>query len=62
MKNKLKELDVDFIGGQNKPLTEEEELAISNFIKRSKKKRNNNSKTEKQLTNPKAKAVKRVLA
>lgn len=32
MKNKNKELDVDFIGGQ-KPLTKEEELAISNFLK-----------------------------
>lgn len=32
MKNKRKELDVDFIGGQ-KPLTRDEELAISAFIK-----------------------------
>ncbi len=38
MKNKLKELDVDFIGGQE-PLTKEEELAISAFIKADKKKR-----------------------
>lgn len=38
MKNKLKELDVDFIGGQN-PLTKEEELAISAFIKKDKEKR-----------------------
>ena len=32
MKNKSKELDVDFIGGEN-PLTKEEEQAISEFIK-----------------------------
>ena len=38
MKNKQKELDVDFIGGQ-KPLTKEEEMAISAFIKASTKKR-----------------------
>lgn len=38
MKNKLKELDVDFIGGQ-KPLTKEEELAISAFIQADKEKR-----------------------
>jgi hypothetical protein len=39
MKNKLKELDVDFIGGQQKPITKEEELAISAFISASKEKR-----------------------
>ena len=38
MKNKLKELDVDFIGGQN-PMTKDEELAISEFIRANKKKR-----------------------
>jgi hypothetical protein len=32
MKNKSKELDVDFIGGGN-PMTKEEEKAISEFIK-----------------------------
>ena len=32
MKHKLKELDVDFIGGEN-PMTKEEEKAISEFIK-----------------------------
>ena len=32
MKNKSKELDVDFIGGQG-PLTKEEEQAISEYIK-----------------------------
>ena len=31
-KNKLTELDVDFIGGQG-PLTKSEELAISEFLK-----------------------------
>jgi len=39
MKNKLKELDVDFIGGQQQPITKEEELAISAFICASKEKR-----------------------
>ena len=38
MKNKLKELDVDFIGGQEQ-LTREEELAISAFIQAAKEKR-----------------------
>ena len=38
MKNKLKELDVDFIGGQ-RPLTKEEEFAISTFIRLQKEKR-----------------------
>ena len=32
MKHKPKELDVDFIGGEN-PMTKEEEKAISEFIK-----------------------------
>ena len=32
MKHKSKELDVDFIGGEN-PMTKEEEKAISEFIK-----------------------------
>jgi hypothetical protein len=36
MKNKTKELDVDFIGGQE-PLTQAEELMISKFIKMLKK-------------------------
>ncbi len=39
MKNKIKELDVDFIGGQDKPLTKEEAQEISNFIKQLKEKR-----------------------
>ena len=38
MKNKHKELNVDFIGGQE-PITREEELAISAFIQAGKKKR-----------------------
>jgi hypothetical protein len=37
MKNKLKELEVDFIGGQG-PITKEEELAISEFIRANKEK------------------------
>lgn len=32
MKTKIKELDVDFIGGQES-MTKEEELAISEFLK-----------------------------
>ena len=39
MKNKLKELDVDFIGGQQQPITKEEELAISDFIRKQKVRR-----------------------
>lgn len=39
MKNKPKELDVDFIGGQY-PLTKEEEKQISEFIKSQKILRN----------------------
>ena len=39
MKNKAKELDVDFIGGQNNPLTKEEENTISAFIRAGKEKR-----------------------
>jgi len=37
MKNKIKELNVDFIGGQGS-LTKEEEQKISEFIKRDKEK------------------------
>ena len=40
MKNKAKELDVDFIGGEN-PMTKEEEKAISEFIKAQKLLRDN---------------------
>lgn len=39
MKNKLTELDVDFIGRQEETLTQEEELLISQFILADKKKR-----------------------
>ena len=39
MKNKLEELDVDFIGGQQQPITKEEELAISDFIRKQKTRR-----------------------
>ena len=38
MKNKTVELDVDFIGGE-RPLTKEDEVAISNFIQAQKAKR-----------------------
>ncbi len=36
MKARKKELNVDFIGGQNNPLTKAEQLVISEFIKQSK--------------------------
>jgi hypothetical protein len=52
MKTKRIELDVDFIGGQT-PLTKEEELAISAFIKKNKAKKakrsSSKAKTSKQL-------------
>ena len=40
---KTKELDVDFIGGQG-PLTKEEEIAISDFIKSRRAKKHSSSK------------------
>ncbi|MFN8253746.1 MAG: hypothetical protein U0V75_17875 [Ferruginibacter sp.] len=54
MKSKAKELDVDFIGGQNNPLTKEEQLSISAFIKqlkesRIKKTRRRATKSAKQF-------------
>ncbi len=39
MKKKTKELNVDYIGGQG-PLTKEEELTISEFIRKNKEKLN----------------------
>ena len=53
MKNKHKELDVDFIGGQ-KPMTKEEELTISEFIRAAKQKRK-----QKTLRNTKIKTLRR---
>lgn len=44
MKSRTKELDVDFIGGQGKPPTKEELLAISTFIKQMKEKRDKHTK------------------
>mgnify|MGYP001089374521 CR=1 FL=1 len=54
MKNKEKELNVDFIGRQDKPLTKEEELSISVFIKKLKERRNKKTirKTAKQVKQP----------
>lgn len=53
MKTKRKELDVDFIGEQ-RDLTQEEEQAISDYIKQNKtkkaKKSSSKGKTDKQLT------------
>ena len=46
MKPNKKELDVDFIGGQE-PLTKEEEIAISEYIKTLKEK--NKSFTPKRV-------------
>jgi len=46
MKNRAKELDVDFIGGQSNPLTKEEQLAISDFIKKLKDRRTKNAQTQ----------------
>ena len=54
MKNKLKELNVDFIGGQD-PLSKKEELAISAFIKANKeKKRLQDIRKKKGTTKPKS--------
>jgi len=52
MKNKLKELDVDFIG-DGTPLTKEEELRISEFIRNLKEKQN--KKPVKSTTKKKSK-------
>ena len=54
MKNKSKELDVDFIGGQG-PLTKSEEKAISEFFLAQKL-----SLTNKKTQNAKAPARERV--
>jgi len=54
MKFMKKELDVDFIGEQNQPLTKEEQLEISAFIQKLKEERKSQNKVvtrkkEKQL-------------
>lgn len=53
MKNRAKELNVDFIGVQNKPMTKDEQLSITAFIKqlkesRNKKARRKTARAEKQ--------------
>ncbi|MEO6136463.1 MAG: hypothetical protein ABIP35_14990 [Ginsengibacter sp.] len=48
MKNKDKELGVDFIGGE-KPMTKEEELAISEFIRANKEKQQQQSLLDTKL-------------
>jgi hypothetical protein len=53
MKNKTKELDVDFIGGQANPMTKEEELTISYFIRAYKEKRKLKELRKKALTKQK---------
>lgn len=45
MKKRLNELDVDFIGG-GRPLTKDEEEAISKFLKTSKEKKRTTLKTK----------------
>jgi hypothetical protein len=55
-KKKQKELDVDFIGGQG-PLTKDEELAISEFIKSQKLLR-----SKKQPTKTKSKVRTKVVS
>jgi len=47
MKNKAIELDVDSIGAQGSALTEEEEKAISEYIRNQKAKRIRSSKNKK---------------
>ena len=44
IKKRVRELDVDFIGGQNNPLTKEEEIAISTFIQKLKEKKHKSVK------------------
>jgi len=49
MKSRIKELDVDFIGGQS-PLTQEEEKQISEFLKSQKSARNDRDAHKHKLT------------
>ncbi|MBN8860808.1 MAG: hypothetical protein J0H29_20615 [Sphingobacteriales bacterium] len=53
MKNKAKELDVDFTGGQDKPLTKEKEKAISDFIRTAKEKRKLKEHKQQTITKQK---------
>lgn len=56
MKHKSEELDVDFIGGE-RPLTKEDEIAISNFIRAQKAKRVHKHSTLKRVTKTSRKKV-----
>ena len=47
MKQNSLDLNVDFIGRQDMPLTKEEHLVISAFIKKSKENRNKKAKRRK---------------
>lgn len=49
MKNTTKELDVDYIGEQSHPMTKEEQLSISVFIKKLKEKRTNEAKHKTRI-------------
>ena len=56
MKNKSTELDVDFIGG-GRPLTKEDEIAISNFIRANKAKHARKHSTAKRTISTSRKKV-----
>jgi hypothetical protein len=57
MKRKSVELDVDFIGGE-RPLTKEDEIAISNFIRDQKVKRSRkHSPTKRTIRTSRRKAT-----
>ncbi len=56
MKSKKNELDVDFIGGE-KPLTKEEERALSDYFKAQKLKRNKSAITRRGASARSSKAA-----
>ena len=53
MKNKAKELDVDFIGGQG-PLTKDEEQSISEYLKKQKLVKKKNKVNTSKDSRPKS--------
>mgnify|MGYP001129623043 CR=1 FL=1 len=50
---KIKDLEIDFIGGQG-PLTTEEEQAISEYLKRKKEKSKNSKLRRRQMKKDKS--------
>lgn len=54
MKNKTKDLNVDFIGVQDKPLTKEEEYLISEYIKQLKEKQLKSIKRNSRIKDKKS--------